>query len=163
MAAFVLSSALLSAPVWAAAKASAPARKEAPRTRVTTLAGQPWDLAAQKGKAVIIDFWATWCPPCREEIPHFIALYSKYQPRVEILGIALDEAGRRPVDAFVKENGVNYSIAMGQDGVLANAYGGVRGIPTTFVIDKQGKIYKRYVGYQDQSVFEQDITALLQE
>lgn len=150
---------------WGAANgaAAAPPRAPAPKTVVTTLDGNSLDLAALKGRVVIVDFWATWCPPCRAEIPHFKALYAKYQPRLEILGIALDQDGKSAVAPFVQSQGITYPVAIGSDGQLANAYGGVRGIPTTFVIDKQGRIAKRYVGYQAPEVFEQDVTALLQE
>ncbi len=154
---------VIAGPMIAWAAAPAPARMKAPPTKVTTLDGRTLDLDALKGRIVIIDFWATWCPPCRMESPHFVSLYKTYQPRVEILGISLDQQGASVVGPFVKAQGITYPVAMGQDGALANAYGGVRGIPTTFVIDQQGQIYKKYVGYQDADTFEADIKALLQD
>ena len=141
---------------------AAAARPAAPPTRVTTLDGNVIDLADLKGRVVLIDFWATWCPPCRAELPHFQALYTKYQPRLQILGLAMDQEGASAVAPFVKAQGVTYPIALGTE-ALGNAYGGIRGIPTTFLIDQQGRIAKKYFGYQEASVFEQDVTALLQE
>ena len=137
-------------------------RPAAPPTRVTTLEGKVIDLADLKGRVVLIDFWATWCPPCRAELPHFQALYTKYQPRLQILGLAMDQEGAGAVAPFVKAQGVTYPIALGTE-ALGNAYGGIRGIPTTFLIDQQGRIAKKYFGYQEASVFEQDVTALSQE
>ncbi len=137
-------------------------RPAAPPTVVTTLDGKSVDLAALKGRVVLIDFWATWCPPCRAEIPHFQALYMKYQPRLQILGLAMDQDGAGTVTAFVKAQGMTYPVALGTE-ALGNAYGGIRGIPTTFLIDKQGRIAKKYFGDPGGEVFEQDVTALLQE
>lgn len=158
---------LVSTPVLAAGDAATPAtssaRRPAPATRVTTLDGRTIDLADLKGRVVIVDFWATWCPPCREEIPHFKALYAKHQPNLEILAVALDEGGPRVVAPFVKQQGIPYPVSDGHDQRLATAYGGIRGIPTTFVLDTQGRIYKKYVGYQAPEVFERDIATLLAE
>jgi len=162
---------LIACPLWfvtsvsAAAKSQAgvTARPPAPETRVTTLDGRSIDLAALQGRVVIVDFWATWCPPCLAEIPHFKALYATYHPRVEILAIAVDNEGESVVAPFVRQQGITYPVILGHDGKLAAAYGGIRGLPTTFVIDRRGRIYKKYVGYQAPEVFERDVTALLAE
>ena len=123
--------------------------------------GQTVRLSDYKGTVVILDFWATWCPPCRAEIPHFVALYEKYQSKgLAIIGVALDAQGASVVAPFAKENGIQYTLAIGDDKV-AQAYGGIRGIPTTFVIDRQGKIVQKYVGYRDPQVFESAIEPLL--
>ena len=125
------------------------------------LGGKLVHLADFKGKVIILDFWATWCPPCREEIPHFIALYDKYKSKgLEIIGVALDRDGVAAVQPFAKEKGINYPIALG-DEKIAQAYGGILGIPTTFVIDRQGRIVQKYVGYRDEQVFESAIQSLL--
>lgn len=146
----------------AAAKDSGASRKLAPNFRLTDLAGRPLELGALRGKVVILDFWATWCPPCRAEIPNFIALYSAYKSKgFEMVGLAV---GEEPgvVRQFAQKNGINYPLAVTQ-GQVERAYGGIRGIPTTFVIDKKGRIVKKYVGFQERKVFERHIQQLLAE
>ena len=114
-----------------------------------------------KGKVLILDIWDTWCPPCRKEIPHFIDLYSNFKGKgVEILGAAIGREGRDKVADFIKQNKVNYPNVLASEELL-KTYGPIRGIPTTLVIDQKGGIYKKYVGYQDREVFENDIKALL--
>ena len=155
----VLTVSLEAAGVAAAPRSSAPP-KPAPAIEVTTLDGRTISLEALKGKVVLVDFWATWCPPCREEIPHFIQLYNTYAPKIEILGVAMDEEGEEVVAPFVKEHQIPYPIAIGTE-ALMDAFGGVRGLPTTFVVDPKGRIIRKYLGYQELEVFEQDIRALL--
>lgn len=138
-------------------------RAAAPDFRVTAIDGTTVQLSALKGKVVLLDFWATWCPPCRAEIPHFIALQNAYNPKgLETIGLSLDQEGEGVVRSFAQEHGVNYRLAMASPD-LPQKYGGIRGIPTTFLIDKRGRIAKRYVGYQDKQVFETQIQALLAE
>ncbi len=154
---------LLVAPVSAAGAAKTLGvgpRTPAPAVEVTTLGGRTISLASLKGKVVIVDFWATWCPPCREEIPHFVELYKTYAPQLEILGLAMDEEGAEVVTPFVEKHGVRYPVALSTE-ALADAFGGVRGLPTTFVIDPEGRIVKKYLGYQPPEGFEQDVRALL--
>ncbi|MBI1953558.1 MAG: TlpA family protein disulfide reductase [Candidatus Omnitrophica bacterium] len=140
-----------------------PVRSPAADFQLTDLAGKPVSLSASRGKVVILDFWATWCPPCREEIPHFKALYAKYKTKgVEIIGVALDRGGLAVVKPFAASAGINYPVVLGTREVV-RAYGGVRGIPTTFVIDRQGGIVRKYVGYQPPEVFERDVKNLLAE
>lgn len=113
-----------------------------------------------KGKVIILDFWATWCPPCRDELPHFKSLYQQYQDQgLEIVGIALDQGGVRVVKPFIEDNKITYTILISNQEVT-EAYGGIRGIPTTFIIDRQGRIIEKYVGYRDKEVFESAIKQL---
>ncbi|MGB9774129.1 MAG: peroxiredoxin family protein [Bacteroidota bacterium] len=120
-------------------------------------------LSDYRGKVVIVDFWATWCPPCRAEIPGFIDLYSKYKDKgFVMLGISLDEGGLSDVVPFVKQYKMNYPVLIGNSQVVA-AYGGIRGIPTTFIIDKKGMIRARFEGYRPKATFENLITKLLAE
>jgi len=125
------------------------------------LNGNDFSLSSTKGKVVILDFWATWCPPCRMEIPHFQALHKQYGDKgLVIVGVALDQGGVRDVKPFVKSNGVTYPIVIGNQKVV-ESYGGVRGIPTTFVIDRKGQIVTKVVGYRDKNFFEEEIKKLL--
>lgn len=113
------------------------------------------------GKVVILDFWATWCSPCRQEVPHFVELQSKYRDQgLAIVGLSLDAGGATVVSPFVEEYNVNYMMLIAND-EAAKAYGGITGIPTTFVIDKTGKIVKRFMGYTAPEVFEEAIQPLL--
>jgi peroxiredoxin len=138
-------------------------RQPAADFKLMDLEGQPLGLAEFRGKVVLLDFWATWCPPCREELPHFKELYAAYQGEgLEVIGISLDEGGAQVVKPFVQANGILYPIALG-DSRVTQDYGGIRGIPTTFLIDKQGRIANKYVGYHDKEVFEQEIRKLLAE
>jgi peroxiredoxin len=131
----------------------------APGFSLETIDGTMSSLEQHKGKVIILDFWATWCPPCKREIPDFIALQSLYGGRgLQILGVALDEPDN--VREFSQRQGINYPVLLGTDRV-ANLYGGVTGIPTTFIIDQQGMIVRRYEGYRPRDVFENDIKALL--
>lgn len=126
-----------------------------------TLEGETVSLKGYQGKILLVDIWDTWCPPCKAEIPHFIELYDEYNDQgFEILGIAAGRNGKQAVKEFVKEYNVNYPNALGNAEVF-QGFGGIRSIPTTFLIDKDGTIYKKYVGYRPKEVFENDIKALL--
>ena len=135
--------------------------KPAPSFKLLDLNGKEVSSSSYKGKVVILDFWATWCPPCVKEIPHFIELYDKYKDQgLEIIGISVDQQGTGIVKAFKQRYKINYPILMA-DRQVATAYGNIRSIPTTFVIDKSGNIQRVYVGYRDKAVFEADIKELL--
>jgi peroxiredoxin len=131
----------------------------APLFTLTGIDGASHSLADLRGKVVVLDFWATWCPPCKQEIPDFISLQTQYGPRgVQIVGIGLDEPEK--LAAFARQTGMNYPVLLGTQDV-AMRYGGIEGIPTTFVIDKNGKIVNRFEGYRPREVFEQEIKQLL--
>jgi len=132
--------------------------QSAPDFTLTDLDGQKVSLSDYKGKVIIVDFWATWCGPCKMEIPSFIKLQEDYKDDVVVLGISLDQGGPKVVVPFAKKMNINYPIVYG-DGSVVQAYGGVRGIPTTFVIDRDFNIQRKYVGYTDHKVFEKDILA----
>ncbi|HJZ69400.1 MAG TPA: TlpA disulfide reductase family protein [Blastocatellia bacterium] len=126
-------------------------------------------LDAYRGKVVILDFWATWCGPCRMEIPGFITLQNKYRDQgLEIVGISIDPiaprgnpGGAPAVAPFMQSNGINYSIFMVNNAAALKGYNVSQGIPTTYVLDRSGNIVKTYVGAQPMSVFENDINSLL--
>ena len=129
--------------------------------------GNSVSLADYKGKVVILDFWATWCPPCRREIPHFVALQKEYGSKgLQVIGVAVDQDGWDKVKPFIQSNGINYPVLMYTEDVY-EAYQQLLprsergGIPFTFVIDKTGQVKAKYVGYRDKAVFEAAIKPLL--
>jgi thiol-disulfide isomerase/thioredoxin len=109
------------------------------------LAGEMVSTAELKGKAIIINFWATWCGPCREEIPEMIALQSKYQGSLQIIGISEDDGPPDPVAKFVQKIGINYPVIMYTD-ALEKEYGGVSALPTSFLVNKDGRVVQKDVG-----------------
>lgn len=126
------------------------------------LDGKPLRLAGYKGKVILLDFWATWCTPCRTEIPQFIELQNQYgQQGFQVIGISLDD-GPKPVREFYREFKINYPVAMGNE-KIAEAYGGVFGLPVNFLIGRDGRIHAKHVGAADIKVLEQSIRTLLQE
>lgn len=144
----------------AAAQPALKAGSAAPAFSLQDLSGRPLSLAAYRGKVVLIDFWATWCVPCREEIPHFVAMQKKYGDRgLAVIGISMDD-GPAPVVRFSRELQINYPVAMG-DATLAERYGGILGLPVAFLIDRGGRIRWRHDGQTDAAVFEKEIVELL--
>jgi cytochrome c biogenesis protein CcmG, thiol:disulfide interchange protein DsbE len=140
------------------------ARRAAPDIQATCLDGAPWRLADRKGKVVIIDFWATWCGPCRRTIPHMIDLQREFEGRgLEIVGISLDQGGSAVVSPFVKETGINYPIIVEQGPRWASLFEGVDGIPTFFLIDRQGRTAGRMVGAMPKEMIVQAVESLLKE
>ena len=110
---------------------------------------------------MVVDFWATWCPPCRAEIPGYIELQKKYgKDGLVIIGVSLDQKGPAVVKPFMEKFGINYPIVMGDDDVTA-AFGGMDAIPTTFIIDRAGQIRDRKVGSEPTEDYEQRILAVL--
>ena len=135
---------------------------QAPDFALTDLSGKTVHLSDFKGKVVIVDFWATWCGPCRVEIPDFVKLQSKYKDKgLEIVGLSLDADGEKAVKPFVDKHDINYTMLLAND-ETAKSYGGILGIPTTFVIDRQGRIVQKFVGVMPAKTFEDTIQPLLE-
>lgn len=135
---------------------------KAPDFSLPNLKGETVRLKDFRGKVVILDFWATWCGPCRMEIPHFQELTKRHGERgLVVVSVAMDEPGAEVVKPFVRKNGITYVVLIG-DAYTANRYGGVNALPTTFVIDREGRVNKKYVGYRSLESFEEDLAPLLE-
>jgi peroxiredoxin len=133
----------------------------APEFSLPELTGQTLDLSAYRGKVVLLDFWATWCDPCREEIPHFVELQTKYRDQgLQVIGISMDD-GPEPVRDFYQRFHMNYPVAMG-NAKTGELYGGVLGLPIAFLIDRNGRIEAKHIGATNLSFLEREIKALLQ-
>lgn len=132
----------------------------APSFSLTSLSGEKIDLQDYRGKVVLLDFWATWCGPCRIEIPGFVQLQNKYGSQgLAIIGVSMDD-GPAPVRGFYQTFHMNYPVVMGSD-KLGELYGGILGLPTSFLIGRDGRIYAEHVGLTDSAVFESEIKELL--
>jgi peroxiredoxin len=118
-------------------------------------------LSDYTGKVVLLNFWDTWCAPCRMEIPDLKELHSRYsQDGFVVIGIALGRNGEQKVRSFVQQSGINYPVVIASREMLS-AYGGVASIPTTFLLDRDQTIHKRYIGLQRKATLEQEIKGLL--
>jgi cytochrome c biogenesis protein CcmG/thiol:disulfide interchange protein DsbE len=118
-------------------------------------------LSDLKGKAVVLNFWATWCGPCKLEMPLLIRLQKKYGPQgLRIVGIEMDETDGKAAAAFAREIGTNYPIAIGTE-AIAKLYGGIDGLPATFFVDRSGKIAAHTLGGRSEDAIESDIRSIL--
>ena len=133
----------------------------APAWRLHDLDGKLFDSAQLRGHVVLLDFWATWCGPCRAQIPHLIALQRAYGDQgFTVVGVALDRNGPEAVRRFVRQVGINYPILLATPPMLA-AFGGVAAIPTAVLIDRHNRIVMQHVGYADKALLEQRVRPLL--
>ena len=148
------------APVTASAGVPAGKYPAAPDFSVTDLSGQNVKLSDYRGNVLLLDFWATWCGPCRMEIPGFVQLQDRYRDQgFRVLGISMDD-DVQPVHEFYQQFHLNYTVAMGNDR-LGELYGGIIGLPTTFLIGRDGRIYDKVAGAVDAARFEEEIKVLL--
>ena len=123
--------------------------------------GQGVELSEFKGKAILLNFWATWCAPCKLEIPWFVDLQKHYGAQgLQVVGIAMDDAGAVTIAKFANEMNVNYPVLQGTEKV-ANLYGGVDGLPVTFYIARDGRVVKQVVGVRSRSDVEDIVQSVL--
>ncbi|MGH9830307.1 MAG: TlpA disulfide reductase family protein, partial [Blastocatellia bacterium] len=124
------------------------------------LDGNPISTAEWKGKVVLVTFWATWCPPCREEIPMLIGLESRYKDRLQIVGVSLDDDPPSEVKQFVQKEGINYPVVMATRKIVAE-FGGVPALPTSFVVNQDGNVVQKHVGLYPPTVYDNEVRSLL--
>ncbi len=155
--------------------ANVPARPanavKAPDFQLASIDGKTFNLSDLEGKVILLNFWGTWCPPCRREIPDFIELYDKYNREgLEIVGITLSSGSANDIAAFVKNWNMNYpvltDISNNETQLVTAEYGRatgypITGIPTTFLIDRDGYIRKSYVGPRSEQIFYSDLKPFL--
>ena len=132
----------------------------APEFHLQTLDGKPLSIESQRGKVVLLNFWATWCGPCQAEIPDLIELQQRYKDRLQIIGLTVDDDDPNAVKQTVTETGINYPVAMSSPEVRKN-YGGIAALPTSFVLDAQGRVMQKHEGLRDPLLYETEIRALL--
>jgi len=139
-----------------------PMMGKAPAWTLRDLDGREVKSADFKGKVVIVDFWATWCPPCRKEIPHYVEMQKKYADRgLVIVGFSVDDGGPELVKEFSVQMKMNYPILMA-DAETAGLFGGVQGFPTAFVIDREGNVRHVKLGLaRNEKAYEELIVSLL--
>lgn len=134
----------------------------APEFTLKLTDGKDIKLSDNKGKVVIIDFWATWCPPCRRGIPDLVDIQKKYSKDIVVIGISLDTETIDDVVPFMKKFGINYPVAYGTAEVV-KAFGNIEAIPTSFIVDKTGQIVDKHIGLVDKSVYINKIIELLKK
>jgi cytochrome c biogenesis protein CcmG/thiol:disulfide interchange protein DsbE len=135
--------------------------KAAPDFALQTLDGQTLKLSDLRGKAVVLNFWATWCTPCKAEMPWFVDFQKQYGGQgLQIVGVAMDDSAKEDIDKFAKQMGVNYPVVLGKES-LADQYGGVEFLPTTFYIDRSGNIQDRVFGIVDRQEAEASVKKAL--
>jgi peroxiredoxin len=148
--------------VGAAVKAES-ARKPAPEFELKDADGKPVKLSDYKGKVVLLNFWATWCGPCKIEVPWFVEFEQNYRDQgFAVLGVSMDEEGWEVVKPFVASAKVNYRIVIGDD-MTAQKYGGVESLPTSFIVDRQGRIAAVHVGLVSKKDYQNEIVELLKD
>ena len=140
-------------------------KEQAPNFSLKNSAGQVVELAKLHGKVVVVNFWATWCGPCRAEIPGMLEVYREYKGKgLEIVGISVDRDGWQVINPLVKKLSITYPVVLGNEDVT-DAYGRVGGsidaIPTTFFVDRNGRILLRHVGSMPKEDFEKAVKSFL--
>jgi thiol-disulfide isomerase/thioredoxin len=132
----------------------------APEFKLTGLDGKPVSIRDFKGKVILVNFWATWCRPCRAEIPDLVELQNKYKDRLQIIGLDVDDDDPDAIKNFVAEFGINYPVVVATPEVRIR-YGGIPALPTSFVLDTEGRIVQKHEGLRDPVLYEVEIRSLL--
>ena len=132
----------------------------APDFQLTSLDGKPVTLAGSKGKVVLVNFWATWCGPCRAEIPDLVELQKKYKDRLQILGLVVDDDDLGAIKQFAARYGINYPVALATNDIRIQ-YGGIPALPTSFVLDSEGRVVQKHEGLRNPVLYETEIRSLL--
>jgi thiol-disulfide isomerase/thioredoxin len=132
----------------------------APPLQAQDLLGRPVNKENWAGKVVLVNFWATWCPPCRVEIPELLELKKEFGDRLEIVGISEDDDGPETVLKFARQRGMTYPIVMATKELIAS-YGGVPALPTTFLVNTEGRVVTKHSGLYPKDSYDQEIRALL--
>jgi len=132
----------------------------APEFAVKGIDGNVVNVAGARGKVVLLNFWATWCGPCRMEVPDLVELQKKYQDRLQVIGLVIDDADEDAVRKFAKRYGINYPVAVATDEMRVQ-FGGVPALPTSFIIDAQGRVVQKHIGLRDPELYEMEVRALL--
>lgn len=136
-------------------------RKAAPEFALKDADGRTAKLSDYKGKVVLLNFWATWCGPCKTEIPWFIDFEQQYKDQgFAVLGVSMDDDGWQVVKPYIDARKINYRVLLGDDAV-STLYGGVESLPTTFLIDRGGRVARVHIGLVPKSEYENDIHQLL--
>lgn len=143
--------------------APADSRKSLPQVALSDANGAPVDLSAYKGRVVLLDFWATWCEGCKEEIPWFMEFQDKYNKTgLTVVGASLDDDGWKSVKPYLQEHKINYRIVVGTF-ESAKQFGVDKGMPVSLLIDRNGKVADLHPGMVDKAGFEREIQSLLKE
>ncbi len=138
-----------------------PSRDAAPAFTIHTLDGRTLKLPDLRGRPVVLDFWATWCVPCRASMPHLSVMQDRYRARgLVVVGLSVDDIGPAPVRRFAERLKTSFPIAMADERVLDD-FGPIRSIPTTIFIDRRGQIVRRVVGYVDEDTLEGFVREIL--
>lgn len=133
----------------------------APNFTLETLDGKNMSLSELRGKAVLLNFWATWCGPCKIETPWLVELQKEYGSQgLQVVGVAMDDSGKEDIEKFAHEMGVNYPVLLGKEAV-GDAYGGVPALPESFFIGRNGKIVDRIIGLKGRGEIEDAIKKAL--
>jgi cytochrome c biogenesis protein CcmG, thiol:disulfide interchange protein DsbE len=150
-------------PQLAAALAVGSGGAEAPAFEVRTLAGEEVTLESLRGQVVLVNFWATWCPPCRIEMPGFERVYQeKKDEGFVIVGLSTDQAGSREVERFLSDRGITFPVGMAS-AQLVRDFGGLRGLPTSFLVDREGRIRHTVTGIFAEPALRMAVNRLLAE